>query len=667
VKIDSIGSVGGIAIWRPASVWRALGPAALFGLRLWAAVTLALFVAYWLELDNAYWAATSASIVCQPILGAALRKGRFRAIGTMVGAIFAVALTSLFPQGRDGFLLGLALWCGVCGFLATILRNFAGYAAALAGYSAAIIFTGAVNHPADTFHVATTRATEICIGILSAGLVQVLTDFGGARIRLIHALATTARDIATGMARTVAMGVETRDTRLVRRELIRRVIALDGTIDQAIGEASDLRARARLLHGAVEGLFMALSGWRGMANHLDAMAEADRAAAAATILPVIRAAAEADWLGTAARTRGTCDTAARQVAATETSDVAARILVDGAATALSGLGRAANGLVLVTELGRERPDQPGGRFHLPDALPAIIGAARVLLALLAVEILWVQADWSGGQDAISFAAIGVMLYSPRAEAGYDMAVGWTVGTVISAGLAAILDFAVFPAQHGFAAFAVALGLIMVPFGALAAGTWQPGVFTALVANFFPLLAPANQPIYDPSSFYNTALSIIVGAIVATVSLRLIPPLGAQRRTARLMKLTLRDLRRLCVRSHWQDHSTWLGRISHKLAALPSIASLDDAAQLLAALSVGHAVIVLRDTRSGLHGPRYLDRALACLALADVEGTRRALSDYGAQQVAGASRPATAQMRALAAAAVVSEALTRHAEFFAATR
>jgi hypothetical protein len=51
----------------------------------------------------------------------------------------------------------------------------------------------------------------------------------------------------------------------------------------------------------------------------------------------------------------------------------------------------------------------------------------------------------------------------------------------------------------------------------------------------------------------------------------------------------------------------------------------------------------------------------------VEGTRRALSDYGAQQVAEASRPATAQMRALAAAAVVSEALTRHAEFFAATR
>src|SRR5262249_10728169 len=35
---------------------RSAAPALLFGLRLWAAVSLALYVAFWLELDNAYWA-----------------------------------------------------------------------------------------------------------------------------------------------------------------------------------------------------------------------------------------------------------------------------------------------------------------------------------------------------------------------------------------------------------------------------------------------------------------------------------------------------------------------------------------------------------------------------------------------------------------------------------
>src|ERR1051325_5552725 len=72
----------------------AAGPPLVFGLRLWASVCLALYVAFWLELDNAYWAGTSAALMCQPHLGASLRKGWFRMIGTIVGAIFIVLLTA---------------------------------------------------------------------------------------------------------------------------------------------------------------------------------------------------------------------------------------------------------------------------------------------------------------------------------------------------------------------------------------------------------------------------------------------------------------------------------------------------------------------------------------------------------------------------------------------
>jgi uncharacterized membrane protein YccC len=67
-----------------ASAIRSAGPPLLFGLRLWASVCLALYVAFWLELDNPFWAGTSAAIVCQPQLGASLRKGWFRMIGTLV-------------------------------------------------------------------------------------------------------------------------------------------------------------------------------------------------------------------------------------------------------------------------------------------------------------------------------------------------------------------------------------------------------------------------------------------------------------------------------------------------------------------------------------------------------------------------------------------------------
>src|SRR5271156_6701099 len=118
---------------------RSARPAVLFGLRLWAAVCLALYVAFWLELDNAYWAGTTAAIVSLPSLGASLRKAWFRMIGTVIGAVAIVALTACFPQQRMGFLLGLALWGAACAFVATMLRNFAAYSAALAGYTTAII------------------------------------------------------------------------------------------------------------------------------------------------------------------------------------------------------------------------------------------------------------------------------------------------------------------------------------------------------------------------------------------------------------------------------------------------------------------------------------------------------------------------------------------------
>src|SRR5260221_9720060 len=61
-----------------------VGPPLLFAIRLWASVCLALFIAFWLELDSPYWAGGTAAIVCQPQLGASLRKGWLRMIGTEV-------------------------------------------------------------------------------------------------------------------------------------------------------------------------------------------------------------------------------------------------------------------------------------------------------------------------------------------------------------------------------------------------------------------------------------------------------------------------------------------------------------------------------------------------------------------------------------------------------
>src|SRR6201993_2404943 len=235
-----------------------VGPALLYALRLWASVCLALFVAFWLELDNPFWAGTSAAIVCQLQLGASLRKGWFRMIGTVVGATMIVVLTACFPQDRIAFLVLLAFWGGLCAFAATALRNFASYSAALAGYTAAIIAadnlgaTGGAS--SDVFLLAVTRASEICIGIACAGIVLAGTDLGGAQRRLAESLANLAAEIMGRFGRMLALAeAQLPDTKAERGEFVRRVIALDPVIDQALGESSHVRYHSPKLQAAMYG------------------------------------------------------------------------------------------------------------------------------------------------------------------------------------------------------------------------------------------------------------------------------------------------------------------------------------------------------------------------------------------------------------------------------
>jgi uncharacterized membrane protein YccC len=211
-----------------ASLGRKVGatmPAVGLGLRMAASVSLALLIAFWLPLDNASWVATSAAVVCQPILGASLRKAWYRLLGTLVGAVMIVTLAALFVQSRAAFLAALAIWGAACAFTATLLRNFAAYAASLAGYTAVIIAsdalgpTGGLGHP--VFMLAVSRASEICIGIICAGVVLALTDLGGAPRRL--ALLVTKLVGRIG-GQFVGMLAARRYSPTIRRELIREVI-----------------------------------------------------------------------------------------------------------------------------------------------------------------------------------------------------------------------------------------------------------------------------------------------------------------------------------------------------------------------------------------------------------------------------------------------------------
>jgi uncharacterized membrane protein YccC len=660
---------------RLADVARAAGPPLLFGLRLWASVCLALFVAFKLELDNAYWAGTSAAIVCQPQLGASLRKGWFRMVGTLVGAVAIVALTAWAPQDRALFLVGLAVWGAGCALVATLLKNFAAYAAALAGYTAAIIAsdqlgaTGGLNGHA--FMLAVTRTTEICIGIVSSGIVLAGTDFGGAPRQIARLIASLSAEITAQFSTTLARaGSDFARTRRVRHEFLRKVIALDPVIDEVIGESSQLRYHSPVLQRAVYGLFDALGSWRIAAVLLSRLPDEQASPEARDVLACVpaefRVAAgqgeTTPWITSPTSLRQTCDSTIRTLTSLPAATPSLRLLADQAAVLFLGVSRALDALALLTADPARTVARHRGmrRLHIPDWLPSLINAGRAFVTICAVEILWIVTQWPSGAAAITWAAVGVILLAPRADQAYTAALGFMMGTVLGAVLAAIIAFAVLPEVQTFVAFSLAIGAVLVPAGAGIAQPWQKGVFTGLALNFVPLVAPANQMSYDTAAFYNNALGIVGGLAIAALSFRLLPPLSSAACTGRLLALTLRDLRRLVSRPIQRTTDDWQSQGYSRLSALPDGANPRQRARLLAGLSVGSDIIQLRRTAllPGQHTD--LDVALGALAHGDIAVALARLASLDGS-LAGAGTPTALVSRARILA--ISQALNQHAAYF----
>ena len=663
---------------------KAAGPPLLFGLRLWASVSLALYVAFWLELDNPVWAGTSAAIVCQPHLGASLRKGWYRMIGTVVGAVMSVVLAACFPQDRALSLGALALWGGASALAATLLRNFAAYAAALAGYTTAIVAggllgaTGGVNADA-AFLLAVSRGSEIIIGIVCAGVVLAATDLGDAPRRLAALFAATASEITSGFSGTLRLaGADFDDTQRIRWELVRRVIALDPVIDEAIGESSELRYHSPVLQRAVDGLFTALVGWRAVANHLVRLSGSEAQRETAAVLESVpqQLRSEDDrppyWMADPMGLHRICAAAVERLIALPAESPSLRLLADKTASVLAGVMQALNGLALLVADPVSRVPRRGSlQLRVPDWLPSLANAGRAFAAIGAVSLFWIVTEWPSGAAAISFAAIIVILLSPRADQAYAGGIAFLLGTLLNVVLAAIVAFAVLPGSGAetFFAFSLVIGLCLVPIGALLAQARQPlqiGMFTAMTMTFMPLLAPTNQMVYDTVQFYNGTLAIVAGTGAALLSFRLLPPLSPVYRTRRLLALTLRDFRRLAAGRTYRD---WFGHIGGRLVTTPDAATPLQRAQLLAALSVGSEIIQLGERADRLGLNPDLGPVLAAVAQGDSATATAQLARLDAALAARSAPGADMQtiLRARGSILVISETLAGHASYFEAGR
>ncbi len=557
-----------------------------------------------------------------------MRNGWFRVVGTVVGAGAIVLLSAAFPQDRAAFLIGLALLCGASAFVAAQLGNASALSASLVGATAAIVAggeLGAVGGPnGQVFLLAVSRATEICIGVAAAGIVLASTHVGVASHRLQEQISGIAAEIRSHVSNMLAnAGGALPDSQLARRDLARRIIGLNAQIDEAIGESWQVRYNAPLLQRALEGLLQALMSWRILALRLSALPSDVSARQAGRILQLTPQFALAGTQPHPADRRAYAATA-RALLREPAASASMRLLADETARIMAGFCRMLDGLTLLRNARAPLNSVRPRRRAPSDFLPALVAALRAFSVVLIAAALWIATAWPNGSTAIVWAALATVIFAAAGDESFARVSAWALGTGLAAGCAAVTAFAVLPNVHSFAGLSLVLGLYLVPAGALSTLPLKPPVFGAMATLFVPLLNPENQMSYDTVQFYNASMAVVVGCSIGAMSYLILPPVSPATRTRRLLRLTLRDFRSLCCPDADTSRGDWESLMYGRLAAIPDSATPQQRSEILAALSLGLALIRLRRALRSFPLNSELDAALTALAHGDVAVARHGL-------------------------------------------
>src|SRR5258705_13236206 len=142
----------------PLSTWA-------FALRIWAAMMVALYAAFWLQLESASSAAVTVAILARPTRGQAYQKAVYRALATIIGVVASFVIAGLFPQSRNLFVIGFAGWLGLCVYVGGLLDGNRAYSAILSGYTVALVAVTQIDSPQNIFSAGGHLGGGIGVGI----------------------------------------------------------------------------------------------------------------------------------------------------------------------------------------------------------------------------------------------------------------------------------------------------------------------------------------------------------------------------------------------------------------------------------------------------------------------------------------------------------------------
>jgi uncharacterized membrane protein YccC len=604
------------SVRRPATIAGFPLSAWAFALRIWAAMMVALYAAFWLQLESASSAAVTVGVLALQTRGQVYQKAVYRVLATIVGVVASFVIAGLFPQSPGLFLIGFAGWLGLCVYVGGLLDGNRAYSAVLSGYTVALVAVTQIDSPQNIFSAGINRGAAILVGIAAITLISELFAAPNVHTGLSGKLIAVHRRVRV-FALAILRG-ESADP-VQSANLLREITALHPDITALFAESSGGGARGAAARSAAVALVAEVSAAGALAS------------LPANTLPSLRRAL-ADALGEESR--------ALQLRLQQDADVGYADPHDAlfARHALDLLieNRRTQDAIEDLQAGR----RPPRRIHAPiyrSRRAAARNGLRAFLAVVISAILFSLGGWPFASLGLSLVGVTIALSAnnpnPRAFAG-----GAVIAMAIAALLAGVTEFLILDGVDQFPLLAIGLAPSVI---AAAVLSTVPNPRLASIAFLVPpfflvILSPANPQSYNPETYLFYSFMAITSAILLFVLLRtVLPTSDALRRRWYLTsaRAEMGDLlaggrsRRLDDEALFRDAD----RIGQLTALQPAADDerRDDLREALEIFGRAAAVRRVRTTLAELSaraGGRLVGDAYSALAACDPLGLRRAAAN-----------------------------------------
>jgi uncharacterized membrane protein YccC len=572
-----------------------------------AAILVALYIAFAMNLERPYWAMFTVFIIAKPISGAVRSKGLYRLGGTLAGAAMALLLVPPLVQAPVLLCLAICAWVGLCLYVSLFDRSPRSYAFFLAGYSAAIIGFSVVDAPPQIFDTVVSRVEEISIGIV-CGTVAHSVFFPQNVTALLAEQVESALKICTDWIADAFDRPGKRDAAAIATGLSSIVTNLHGLYAHVAFETSDVPRRAPVLIALLDRIAL-------LAPHLSAiqmaLAKLREAGAVSPALASLLEKAVA-W----ARVPEDGDHDLRIALASMRGETGSprvlleAVVVDTIRKLADTMAQARAYAVAMTDADRSTSPALAGPVSVARARPlhrdpglALLSAASAAVATLLTCTLWIGLSWPEGGVAAQFAAIGCSLF---ATLDNPAEVIWkaVLAILIALPVAALYEFAILPQATGFESLALALLPILLALSFMQTFEKLEGAALVLAIAFAGALVLQENYRADFAVFVNSNLAEIAGLLIAIVANRVFRAIDPAWNALRISRAGWRAVSAL-ARAGSVDVERWtvrmfdrLGLVSARLALLPP-RERDPDIDGLRDMRVGVHLVALREAESGL--------------------------------------------------------------------